>query len=71
VVSRSEDQDAEAPKAARKGRPWVQLQPVRRDESDDSSEITVHIRVSYKTLVFAFVSFDVIRRLIDVVPGLS
>jgi hypothetical protein len=37
----------------------------RHDYDPEMNEINVRLRISYKTLVFAFVIFDVLRHVID------
>jgi hypothetical protein len=37
----------------------------RRDEFE-FNELEIRLKISYKTLVFAFVLFDVLRKLVDV-----
>jgi hypothetical protein len=41
----------------------------RRDD-DDGGELKVHLRISYKTLVLVFITFDVIQHIIDAIRNL-
>lgn len=68
VVSRSEDSSDTKLTKSRKA-----ISYTKSDEPHDEheyNEVDVHIKISYKTLVFAFVTFDIIRHLIDRIAGL-
>jgi hypothetical protein len=68
VVSRSEGSSSSKEEVLRKKTFLTKL-----DESlgeREFNELNVHIKISYKTLVFAFVTFDFIRHLIDRINGL-
>lgn len=69
MVSRSEVEDLSSDRSSSKKarRSWADLH--RHDNTGDSSEIDLHISVSYKTLVFAFVTFDIIRSVINTIVG--
>jgi hypothetical protein len=41
----------------------------RDDSPSDYSEVDLRIKISYKTLVFAFVTFDVIRKVVDAITS--
>jgi len=41
----------------------------RQFDDDGNTGIDLHISVSYRTLVFAFVTFDVIRHVTDTIAG--
>jgi len=44
--------------------------PAGRNGDHDYSEVDVHVRISYKTLVFAFITFDVITKVITAISHL-
>lgn len=66
VVNRSEESGNNSEEPSPEGRRFQLSTHSRRDEPE-YNEIDVRIKVSYKTLLLAFVIFDVLRRSIDVV----
>jgi len=63
VVSRSEEPPDTKFGVSRKGG-FNTKSGVLPDESE-YNEVNIRIKISYKTLVFAFVTFDIIRHVVD------
>jgi len=61
-VNTSSDEDTP------KGDLQYSVSSVSRRDDVEFNELNIRLKISYKTLVFAFVLFDVLRKIIDVLP---